>query len=642
MTKEELMEMGEEKLLGRATLAEIFEEEDAFDREELMCAARERAKQLRKKSEFESLAKAFKRDFGKRMGSLSNHYEYRGFDYDCGAWTIGSRGVTTLTDRGLVTACAHPVLPVRRMRNIQTQEEKITLAFLRDGRWHDITVGKDVVASNSKIVQLAKNSVLVTTENARDLVRYISDIESRNDIPLDTSTSKFGWVGDRDASSDFIPFDKGVTFDAEGDFRDLVASISRRGSEDEWMRETLDIRSRTDEHWETQLLMAASFASILVGPLDMQPFILNIYNKTGVGKTVSLMAATSVWADPEKGRYMTEALSTTAAFEARLSLLNDLPLALDDFSKVRKNFNDDLTDLVYMLASGRGRDRSNVKLGLQEVKTWQNVILSNMERPLWEFIKRGGGRNRVLEIPMGAGDVFPDGNRTAETYRANYGFAGPKFVRAAQGMGNAALKAMHKSIRDEVRAEADRQGKKPSERQVMALALVLMGDRISEGAIFGDGRLLDLPKFTGFLKDEDDIGEEQRAYETLMGLIQANERKFEPNLPPNYGGQVWGKIDEPRGLAHIYPVVLTGLADQYGFSKEMLLRWARDAGRLKCVQGKLTNRAKVSPGKTSVVHTFLLPDEGSGEWEEVDAGGDPDLPFPLAGESYPGQHPHEG
>lgn len=623
MTKEELRELDKARLLDESTFAEVFAEEDEFELEGLICAARDRAAELKSKTEFEGKLKAYKKKIRRRMQDLSGSYIYRGFEYNCGAWSIGAGGVTTLTDKGVVKACAHPILPIRRTRNLQTLEEKMSVAFLRDGGWHEITVNKDVIASNTKIVQLSKNGVMVTSENARDLVRFLSDVEGLNEIPLDKSTSKFGWLDGRTVECDFIPVDQKVMFDAEDSFKTLCESLGQRGDEGTWMREVLDIRSRTHEHWETQLAMAGAFGSVLVGPLNIQPFILNTYGKTGAGKTVALMAATSVWADPEVGRYMTEALSTQNAFEARLDLLNDLPLAIDDFSKARERFEGEFTDLVYLLASGRGKDRSNVNLGLREVKTWRNIIISNMERPLWEFIRKGGGRNRVLDIPMGEGNVFPDGNRTAELLRGNYGFAGPRFVEAVRRIGTEALKDMRKRIHEEIAKEASTRGRRPQEKQMLSLSIVILADRLATDLIFKDGVQLDAGRLVGYLKDMDEVSEEQRAYETLMGLVSVNAMKFEPNLQERYSGQIWGKIDEGRGLVHVYPAVLDMLADQHGFSKEMLLRWARENGKLVSKRG-FGNRAWIM-GKSRVTNTFVMPDEpDAGEFVDADPEG---LPF---------------
>ena len=57
------------------------------------------------------------------------------------------------------------------MRNLQTGEEQITLAFKRGGLWSELTVPKDMVANSRQITTLSKYGVGVTSEGARLLVK---------------------------------------------------------------------------------------------------------------------------------------------------------------------------------------------------------------------------------------------------------------------------------------------------------------------------------------------------------------------------------------------------------------------------------------------------------------------------------------
>ena len=70
-----------------------------------------------------------------------------------------------------------------------------------------------------------------------------------------------------------------------------------------------------------RLILAASFASVLVKPLGGLPFFLHIWGGTEVGKTVGLMLAASVWANPEVGRYIHTFNSTSVGRENPLPSL---------------------------------------------------------------------------------------------------------------------------------------------------------------------------------------------------------------------------------------------------------------------------------------------------------------------------------
>lgn len=101
------------------------------------------------------------------------------------------------------------------------------------------------------------------------------------------------------------------------------------------------------------MMLAASFASVLISPLGGLPFIVDLWGETEGGKTVTLMLAASVWADPDESNYIGDFETTDVALEARADLLNSLPMILDDTSKVSSRIRDNFEGMVYDLCSGK-------------------------------------------------------------------------------------------------------------------------------------------------------------------------------------------------------------------------------------------------------------------------------------------------
>lgn len=94
------------------------------------------------------------------------------------------------------------------------------------------------------------------------------------------------------------------------------------------------IRSlRRSGRMEVKFLLAAAFASVLLQPLGGLPFFVDLWGETEGGKTVSLMVAASVWANPDESQYIGDFKSTDVALEAKADMLNNLPMLLDDTSK---------------------------------------------------------------------------------------------------------------------------------------------------------------------------------------------------------------------------------------------------------------------------------------------------------------------
>lgn len=576
MTQDQIRVMDKTTLLDRETLFDVFQEGSKIERQYLIMALTDRAAELDCKTQMNKLIKAFTdqiKEEARQAKFLNNETDFGHpeiGELNCGNWIADKTGIRVLTMFGEKLACYHPILPVERLFNIETKTEKITLAYERDHVWKEITVDKDTIASASKIVKLAAYGVSVTSETARSLVQYLADVENLNEIPVKNSTSKFGWH-----DNDFIPYDKQVIFDDESRFKELASSLKESGSYDIWLDLVKKIRANT-AHYEPQVYMSASFASVLVSKLNMLPFILNIYGKTGGGKTVSLMMAASIWANPAENKYITDSYATQNAFEIRLDILNHLPLLMDDLSKVKDKLNDNFTDLIYLLCSGKGKDRSNVDLGLNKIKCWSNSILSNMERPLAVETMRGGAINRIIDVRMAQGDIFENGNAIVEVLKDNYGFAGEMFVELVKALQTEKLVEIRKDFEKQIKEEAKRQGSTKEDKQILPLALILTADKLATDYIFQDGIYLDIPLLVSMLKDINEVSEGLRAYNAIMDIVKMNASRF---VEVNNNGECWGFIKD--GYVNIIPTALKNIAAKENFSVKGFCEWADDKNLLK-------------------------------------------------------------
>ena len=509
----------------------------------------------------------------------------------CGSWTADRRGIRQLGDKGLMEACNNAVLPVRWLRNMETGNFLAEIATCVCGHWQKFVVEKAVIANSSRIVQLVNKGVQTNSEMAKHLVRYFSDIEKNNEIPTVSSSSKMGWheVEANESNRDlFLPYDiRELEFDAGERFSNVYGAIRQKGSADEWLSMAREVRATG--RYEPMVYLAASFASVLLKKVGILPFMVNVWAKTGKGKTVAEMLATSVWADPTSGVYMVDAYATSTSVEARLDFLDDLPLVLDDMSKSGARGLEQLTDLIYLISSGQGKGRSNVDLGVRRPNTWHNVTITSMERPLASDEMRGGAINRVLDFEMDSAALFDgtSGNRVATIARANYGFAGMVFVQAVKHMGWNRIKEMWNDACKRVREEAKRQDSQKEDKQVGPLALMLVADEIAEMAIFQDGKRLDLKKCVSMLKGVDDTDEGKRAYEFIMSYAAENYAAFHAEEYEDYRGKIcgfWGK-DE---VLYIYPNAFQKICDEGGFSKKAFCSWAKEERLLKHDSNRLT------------------------------------------------------
>ena len=559
--------------MEKSTVLMVMEARSEFDRAQQINDYLERCKLHKCKCEATKLIASVKKELKEEQKSAvinnTTHFGYSLEELNCGMWVADMSGVKAFSDKGgYRLACYHPILPVERLFNLETGTEKIKLAYFRDNRWKTKIVEKDTIASSTKIIKLASYGISVTSESARNLVSYLADVENLNEIPVSKSTSKFGWQGD-----DFIPFDEAIKFDDESRFKELADSIKMAGSLEMWLDLVKKYRANK-EHCEPQVYMSASFASALVSRLNILPFIVNLWGFTGRGKTVALKMAASIWADPGDGKYITDSYATQNAFEARLDVLNHLPLCLDDLSKVKDKIGGDFTDLVYLLCSGKGKDRSNIDLGINKAKTWSNTILSNMERPLATETMKGGAINRIIDFEMAPGYIFPDGegNKVVEILNENYGFAGYAFIDIIKKIGIPEIIRIRKDFEKQIKEEAKRQKSEKEEKQIIPLSLILTADKLATDYIFRDGIYLDIPLMVKNLKDVNEVSEGQRAYDAIFDYVYMFPGKF-TDTPTEFSPESWGFIKE--GYVNLIPTALKTIATKENFSIKAFCSWAR-------------------------------------------------------------------
>lgn len=603
-----LQELTSEEILSEEIFQAVFDEEDLIVRARLILGLEDRAKQLGVKGKFEGILKAYKavdkstrQKKTKEVSLMENWTNFTG-PYDrmqCRSWVASDEGVfgyNPQTGAMDTTACYHPILPIERMKNIETGEEQIKLAYRRNGRWHEIIVPKTVITSASKIVALSARGIAVTSENAKMLVKYLADVENANDdyIHVQYSSSKLGWIG-----QDFLPYDKNIVFDGDARFRQIAESVEPTGNRNAWFDHIKELRR--SGRIEIKMLLAASLASVLVQPLNALPFFVDLWGETEGGKTVALMVAASAWANPGESAYIKDYKGTEVGLEVTCDLLNNLPLILDDSSKKNRRIEDNFEGLVYDLCSGKGKTRSNKDLGISRENHWKNCILTNGERPLSAYVSQGGAINRILEVECGA-KVFDDPVKTVEIIKGSYGHAGREFIETVKDMGIDRIKAIQRRILEGIGDDEKMQ------KQSLSLSIVLTADRIATDYIFQDGQCISLEDAKAVLIDREELSDNERCYRYILDKIAMNPQRFDASG----NTEKWGMIE--HGCACLYPQALNDICQNGGFSRKSFSAWAIRRGIIEPGSDGKTAKVRRIEGKpTRCIYLRLDPDSNVDE-----------------------------
>lgn len=523
--------------------------------------------------------------------SMDNATQFEGQEIELfsGQYVCDEYGVSMTDKYGYEqNICRHPIMPVERLVNIDSGEERLKLAYKKGRAWRTIIVEKSVIASSSSILQLASNGIMVNSENAKALSTYILEMEQLNYelIPEQKSVGRLGWVG----THGFSPYVDDLVFDGENNFKHIFNAVKSDGSRNAWLYAMHDLRK---EKSPGRLFLAASFASAILEPCGLLPFFLHAWGGTEVGKTVGLMIAASVWACPKMGEYITTFNSTIVGQEMTASFLNSLPMCIDELQIQSSAGIRDFDRIIYQLTEGVGRTRGAKTGGLQKMNTWKNCIITNGEHPISNANSGGGAVNRVIEFECDE-KVYSDLVGICAVIQSNYGFAGREFVEYLQTDGafdrvNALQKEYYRAL---LRSDS-------TDKQAASASAILAADHIATELIFKDGNNLTVADLEKIMTKKKEVNVNYRALEFVYELVERNPNRFKANEFGEYQGEVWGKSEE--SCIYIIKSVFDREMGNGGFNSTAFLAWAKRNNVTYTDNGKRTKKARITGSATNCV-----------------------------------------
>ena len=484
--------------------------------------------------------------------------------------------------------CRHPIMPIRRLVNVDSGEERLQIAYRKGKFWRSLIAEKSTIASSNKILDLASNGVLVTSENAKALSKYLLEIEDLNyeTLPEQKSVGRLGWVGQHG----FSPYVQDLAFDGENSFKHIFEAVKTDGFYSEWLNAMKKLRA---EKGSGRLFLAASFASVILEPCGLLPFFLHAWGGTEVGKTVGLMIAASVWACPKMGEYITTFNSTLVGQEMTATFLNSLPMCVDELQIQSSAGVKDFDKIIYQLTEGVGRTRGAKTGGLQKINTWKNCIITNGEHPISNTNSGGGAVNRIVEFEC-TQKVYSDLPEISAIIQSNYGFAGKIFVEWLQEKGN--FDIVFNLQKDYYRKLLTMDS---TEKQAASASAILAADHIATEIIFKDENNLTVQDMANIMTKKDEVNVNIRAYDYILELVARNPNKFKTNDFGDYQGEVWGKIDGN----HLYIIksVFDREMQNAGFNSTAFLSWAKRMDYLLTSKERRTIVSRVAGTPTNCV-----------------------------------------
>lgn len=528
------------------------------------------------KARYKAFVTQLQRQSNEIIQSCVTQFEGQPIELATGKWETGEDGIYTYDRLGVrLQVCPHPIMPIRRLVNIDTGIVKIEIAYKRGDRWYTLIADRKTLASKSEILNLANSNIGVTSENASLLVSYLADMESMNysALPEVRSITRLGWIDSdyiENESREFVPFTDGIEFDGEGSFRHIYNAIQSKGDFNVWLDVVRRIRNNENGKY-ARMMLSASFASVILKDCNLLPFFIHLWGGSETGKTVALMLAASVWGNPAMGEYVQSFNSTAVGQEMLAGFVNNMPLIMDELQIIRDRQSFD--EMVYKLTEGIGRTRGQKTGGLQKTTTWRNCILTTGENPITNSSSGAGAVNRIIEVDCKNLQFFENPKFVVDTIIDNYGFAGRYFVEYLQKAENLEkIKEIQKKYYDELdRLES-------TAKQAASASAILAADEIVSELFFKDGKALSVEDIAPLLITRNKMSHAERALQYIYDVVEINSSKFVKNSFGEYSGEVWGCIE--GDYIYIIKSKLDRLFEDGGFNSRAFISWGIENGTI--------------------------------------------------------------
>lgn len=480
-------------------------------------------------------------------------------------WIYSEKGISRIDEKKAypVMICRTPIILTQRLKSMETGEEKMQIAFKRDGEWSTAIFPRSIIFQSRSITTLSDLGCTVTSENAKQVVRFLEALEAENIdiIKKAESTSTFGWK----PKGRFLPGHGGdIVLDIEPTQRPMVAAYCVQGTMEKWVERMKKHRERD----KFRFILSASFTAPLLRIIRQRIFFVYNWGGSKGGKTAALKAALSAWGDPE--RLMVNFNATQVALERMAGFYCDLPLGIDERQLAGQN-QGSIEKIVYMLASGTGKARGSKTGGLQTLQTWRTIALATGEEPLSTETSQTGVSTRVLEIYGGPFDDEQEASLMHQQCSMNCGWAGPEFVKRIMAMDEDDIRNRYEIMTEFVREKAD--GKSGS--HIAAIAAVALADSFVDEWFFNgkDSEQRARKMAASILQEQLSAGSgdvNENATQFIVDWILSNKAQFGEGAVGTCLGMMSGQN------AYIFPSMLNQALQKAGYSPRKTMKYLAD------------------------------------------------------------------
>lgn len=423
------------------------------------------------------------------------------------------------------TKVANYMSVINQEVNLDTNDHFVTLSFhpINGSDLVTLKVQASDIATYSSLTKLSSKGLDINEANKANVIKALR--KSRGDAPYIYSHQTLGWV----QRNNHLVFNHQISngFDINSTYVGSI-DIQPKGTEEAYMNM---IKSEVIGNLGLELALVFGVSSAMLGLINirypMESLMIHLVGSSSSGKSTTAILAASVWGNcnlRENG-LLASFNTTLNALQKRLSGNFGIIQCLDELNQYSGN---DVTKLIYSLSEGRIRSRLNKECEMNQLESWNTVILSTGEKGILSMASNNEGlRVRLYEFTLDKWTKSATNSTNIKTITAtNYGFLGIRFIEAIDSLGTDKVFNLYNQNREYLLTKLNQN--QFTDRIAAKMAILLTSADILEQYM---NIRLDVEAIESFIisaanEGLDEIDLSEKAFDSLKEYISTNRNCF--------------------------------------------------------------------------------------------------------------------
>ncbi|HBJ9571597.1 TPA: DUF927 domain-containing protein [Staphylococcus pseudintermedius] len=340
--------------------------------------------------------------------------------------------------------------------------------------------------------------------------------------------------------------------------------------------------------------------------------IFSFMGNSSTGKSTAAALAVSIAGNPTKGSntLFRSWNGTRNALEGYLSSNYGLPIVLDELSAATFK---DTTGLLYSLAEGQGRQRSNIDGNVKALKNWGTSVISTAEHSILNDSARNDGLNvRTIEISEAFTTSADNADAIKRATSVNYGHIMPLVVEYLLKREDEVIKwfhAEHDWFKKQLKNETSNTGIRMFKRYAVIATSARIFERVIAVPIDIDTVREYLVSY--HLESVSERSLQAKSIEVIVQFVAQNRGKFSEDAKLSRMIENYGLIElkedhiQVKMLKHVFKNML----EEHQFQDvNNVIDALRDKGYMQSDRNRKTTKRSVkdAQGKTKSIVFYHL------------------------------------